>query len=182
MVPYYDDIKQQKWKKRKSDIETRYRQQENQLNAQSRLLEEKRRQCEEDIRHITESESARKTEIRSMESLLETKIEYVKVQKEKAKQEYLREAKRRVMESVRHYLYDNIKELFTDSFEAAVSENKKRDEEIISSLFYTSYESRISTLQSLLDGSDGRKGYERTEELLRTIQRSKEKLEEYLCQ
>lgn len=40
-VPYSDDTNQQRWKKMKSDIETKYREKENQINAQSRMLESK---------------------------------------------------------------------------------------------------------------------------------------------
>lgn len=180
-VQYYDDTKQQQWKKKKSDIETKYRIQENQMSAQSKLLEEKRRQCDEDLKHILETESSRKREIEAMRSLLKTKIESLKVQKEKAKQEYLREAKRNLLESARQYLQD-IGDRLRDNFEIAIVDNKRQVEKKVKSLFQISYNERIKNLKGMIDENNGFKGYEGTDDLLEMIEQSRKKLEEYLCQ
>lgn len=86
-VPYSDDTNQQRWKKMKSDIETKYREKENQINAQSRMLESKRRQCDDEIKHLEKTEAARKQDIRSTQSLLETKIDYLNNQRERKRDE-----------------------------------------------------------------------------------------------
>ena len=181
-IPYSDETNQQRWKKKKSDIETKYREQENQINAQSRMLEAKKRQCDEDLRHIEHTETSRQKDIKSMESFLASKIEYLTVQREKVKQEYLREAKKGIHENVRQYLYENIHELFVDNFEEAVTENKNRVSKIINSLFDLSYEERIRSLETLVNENSVTKGLEDTEQLLRIINQSTKELEVFICQ
>lgn len=181
-VPYSDETNQQRWKKKKSDIETKYREQENQINSQSRMLEARKRQCDEELRHIEHTETSRQKDIKSMESLLASKIEYLTVQREKVKQEYLREAKKGILENVRQYLYENIQELFVDNFEEAVTENKIRVSKIINSLFELSYEERIRSLETLVNENGITKGLEDTEQLLRIINQSTKELEVFICQ
>lgn len=180
-VDYYDDSKQREWKKKKEDIENKYHEKENNLNNQSRILADKKRQYSEDISRITRGEVSRKNEISNMERLLETKIEYIEVQKKKAKLEYLDKIRASAMDSVNEYL-DNIKLIFQENFENAVSENKTQASRIINSLFNVSYDERINYLKTLICETEGAKGYEQTETLIQIIDKTRKKMEEYLCQ
>lgn len=180
-VSYYDDSNQQRWLKKKSDIETKYRDNENQYSAQRRVLEEKKRQCDEELKHIEKSEVARKKEIHTMESLLAAKTENLAVQREKAKQEYLREAKKTVIENVREYLCENVQGLLIDNFVIAIMENKDRVTELIESLFELSYGERIASLNALISDGDENAQFSKTNKLINIIDNASKELEEYLC-
>ena len=67
-VPYSDDTSQQRWKKRKSDIETKYRDKENQINAQSRMLES----IDRVLSLAQETRDEYREEIRLLESATDT--------------------------------------------------------------------------------------------------------------
>lgn len=54
---------------------------------------EKRNNEDEEIKHLEKTEAARKQDIKSTQCLLETKIDYLNNQREKVKQEYLREVR-----------------------------------------------------------------------------------------
>ena len=180
-VPYSDDTNQQHWKKRKSDIETKYREKENLINAQMRMLESKKRQCDDEIKHIEKTEAARKQDIRSTQSLLETKIDYLNNQREKVKQEYLREAKRSMLENVHEYLYETIYEMFYDKTQSVLEENSKRANQVVMSLFEISFETRIKLLNQKLEQINGTKSYENTTDLISLIAKCNQRLEEFLC-
>ena len=180
-VPYSDDTNQQRWKKRKSDIETKYRDKENQINAQSRMLESKKRQCDDEIKHLEKTEAARKQDIRSTQSLLETKIDYLNNQREKVKQEYLREAKRSILENIHEYLYETIYEMLYDNNQSVLEENSNRANQVGMSLFEVSFETRIKLLNQKLEQINGTKSYENTTDLLSLITKCTQKLEEFLC-
>lgn len=181
-VTYYDDSAQQRWKKDKSDIETKYRETENQFMAQRRLLEDKKKQCSEDIRHIHSMGNAKQKEIRTMESLLETKIENLAVQKEKARQEYLRESKGAVLESVHRYLTEQIEEVLIDNFTNSILENKERVEKLIFSLFEMSFRERILSLTELISGVNEMRDDNQLAGFLSKVETTYTKLEEYICQ
>lgn len=181
-VTYYDDSAQQSWKKKKSDIETKYREAENRIKSQRRILDDKKKQCSEDIRYIHSMEEARQEEIRNMESLLETKIENLVVQKEKARQEYLRESKKAVLESVHLYLTEQIEEIFVDNFTNSILENKKRVEGLIFSLYEMSYKERILSLTELISGVNEMRDDNKLASFLKKIETTYTKLEEYICQ
>lgn len=180
-VPYSDDTNQQRWKKMKSDIETKYREKENQINAQSRMLESKRRQCDDEIKHLEKTEAARKQDIRSTQSLLETKIDYLNNQREKVKQEYLREAKKSILENIHVYLDETIYEILYDNNQSVLEENSKRANQVVISLFEVSFETRIKLLNQKLEQINGTKSYENTADLLSLITKCNQKLEEFLC-
>ena len=180
-VPYSDDTNQQRWKKMKSDIETKYREKENQINAQSRMLESKRRQCDDEIKHLEKTEDARKQDIRSTQSLLETKIDYLNNQREKVKQEYLREAKKSILENIHVYLDETIYEILYDNNQSVLEENSKRANQVVISLFEVSFETRIKLLNQKLEQINGTKSYENTADLLSLITKCNQKLEEFLC-
>ena len=181
-VPYSDDSKQQRWKKSKSDIETKYREKENQINAQCRMLECKKRQCDDEIKHLEKTEAARKQDIRSTQSLLETKIDYLNNQREKVKQEYLREGKRSILENIHEYLYETIYEILYENKLNAIKENGKRAKQVVMSLFEVSFETRIKLLNQKLEQINGTKSYENTTDLLSLITKCNQRLEEFLCQ
>lgn len=180
-VPYTDDTNQQKWKKRKSDIETKYREKENQINAQTRILETRKKQYDEEIKHLEKTEAARKKDIKSTQSLLETKIDYLANQREKVKQEYLREAKKSLIENIQGYLYETIFEILSDSNQSALKENSRRASQVVMSLFEFSFEARIQMLNKKLEQINGEKNYEGTTELLSLIDNCTLRLEEFLC-
>lgn len=180
-VPYSDDTNQQRWKQKKSDIETKYREKENQINAQSRMLESKKRQYDDEIKHLEKTEAARKQDIRSTQSLLETKIDYLNNQREKVKQEYLREAKRSILENVHEYLYETIYEILYDNNQSVIEENSKRANQVVMSLFEVSFETRIKLLNQKLEQINGTKTYENTTDLLSLITKCNQRLEEFLC-
>lgn len=179
-VPYSDDTNQQRWKKRKSDIETKYRDKENQINAQSRMLESKKRQCDDEIKHLEKTETARKQDIRSTQRLLETKIDYLNNQREKVKQEYLREAKRSILENIHEYLYETIYEMLYDNNQSVLEENSNRANQVVMSLFEVSFETRIKLLNQKLEQINGTKSYENTTDLLSLITKCNQRLEEFL--
>ena len=180
-VPYSDDTSQQRWKKRKSDIETKYRNKENQINAQSRMLESKKRQCDDEIKHLEKTDAARKQSIRSTQSLLETKIDYLNNQREKVKQEYLYEAKRSMFESIHEYLYEIICEMLYDNNQSVLEENSNRASQVVMSWFEVSFETRIKLLNQKLEQITGTKTYENTTDLLSLITKCNQRLEEFLC-
>lgn len=180
-VPYSDDTNQQHWKKRKSDIETKYRIKENQINVQSRMLESKKRQCDDEIKHLEKTEAARKQDIRSTQSLLETKIAYLNNQREKVKQEYLREAKRSILENIHEYLYGTIYEMLYDNNQSVLEENRNRVNQVVISLFEVSFETRIKSLDQKLEQINGTKSYENTTDLLSLITKCNQRLEDFLC-
>lgn len=165
----------------KSDIETKYREKENQINAQSRMLESKRRQCDDEIKHLEKTEAARKQDIRSTQSLLETKIDYLNNQREKVKQEYLREAKKSILENIHVYLDETIYEILYDNNQSVLEENSKRANQVVISLFEVSFETRIKLLNQKLEQINGTKSYENTADLLSLITKCNQKLEEFLC-
>lgn len=178
-VPYYDDLKQQEWRKKKFAIEKSYRDKENQIRAQIRILEGKRRIIEEELEDIEQAEGLRKKELKSMEALLKARTENLIVQKEKAKQEYLREVKRNIMVSVQQYLYDNIQGVFIDNCEEAVTVNKKRIVKRVESVFELSYSERIKSLEMIVR-TESEKTYLKTDELLEIINQATKDLEVYL--
>ena len=180
-VPYSDDTNQQRWKKMKSDIETKYRGKENQINAQSRMLESKRRQCDDEIKYLEKTEAARKQDIRSTQRLLETKIDYLNNQREKVKQEYLREAKRSILENIHVYLHETIYEMLCDNNQSVLEENSKRANQVVMSLFEVSFETRIKLLNQKIEQINETKSYENTTDLLSLIAKCNKKLEEFLC-
>lgn len=178
-VPYYDDLKQQEWRKKKFAIEKSYRDKENQIRAQIRILEGKRRIIEEELEDIEQAEGLRKKELKSMEALLKARTENLIVQKEKAKQEYLREVKRNIMVSVQQYLYDNIQGVFIDNCEEVVTVNKKRILKRVESVFELSYSERIKSLEMIVR-TESEKTYLKTDELLEIINQATKDLEVYL--
>ena len=167
--------------KRKSDIETKYREKENQINAQTRILETRKKQYDEEIKHLEKTEAARKKDIKSTQSLLETKIDYLANQREKVKQEYLREAKKSLIENIQGYLYETIFEILSDSNQSALKENSRRASQVVMSLFEFSFEARIQMLNKKLEQINGEKNYEGTTELLSLIDNCTLRLEEFLC-
>lgn len=180
-VPYTDDTNQQRWKKKKSDIETKYREKENLINAQTQMLEIQKKQCDEDIKHLKKTEAARKKDIESIQSLLETKIDYLYNQKEKVRKEYLREAKKSIVENIHEYLYEIIYEMLLDSNQSALKENSRRASQVVMSLFEVSFETRIKILNQKLEQINGAKNYEDTTDLLSLINSNALRLEEFLC-
>lgn len=180
-VPYSDDSNQQKWKKKKSDIETKYREKENQINAQSRMLETQKKQYDDEIKHLEKTEAARKKDIKSTQSLLETKIDYLNNQREKVKREYLREAKKSILENVHEYLYDTIFEMLFDNNQSALEENARRASQVVMSLFEVSFETKIKMLTQKLEQINGTKTYEDTTDLLALISNCTHILEAFLC-
>lgn len=182
LVPYSDDSEQQKWKKQKSDIENKYRERESQIKAQSRTLEMRKKQYSEDIKYLEKNEAVRKRDIQSTQSLLEMKIEYLNMQKEKVRQEYLREVKKSLLENVHNYLYETISGMLFENSQNTINENCKRAEDVIMSLFYLSFDNRISLLGKLLGEINSTKDYEKTSLLLNTIHNTTLKLEAFLCQ
>ena len=180
-VPYSDDSNQQKWKKKKSDIETKYREKENQINAQSRMLETQKKQYDDEIKHLEKTEAARKKDIKSTQSLLETKIDYLNNQREKVKREYLREAKKSILENVHEYLYETIFEMLFDNNQSALEENARRASQVVMSLFEVSFETKIKILTQKLEQINGTKTYEDTTDLLALISNCTHRLEAFLC-
>lgn len=180
-VPYSDDSNQQKWKKKKSDIETKYREKENQINAQSRMLETQKKQYDDEIKHLEKTEAARKKDIKSTQSLLETKIDYLNNQREKVKREYLREAKKSILENVHEYLYETIFEMLFDNNQSALEENARRASQVVMSLFEVSFETKIKMLTQKLEQINGTKSYEDTTDLLALISNCTHRLEAFLC-
>lgn len=179
-VPYSDDSNQQRWKKKKSDIETKYREKENQIHAQSQMLETRKRQYDDEIKHLEKTEAARKRDIKSTQSLLETKIDYLNHQREKVKQEYLRESKKSILENIHEYLYDTIFEMLFDNNQSALEENTRRASQVVMSLFKVSFETRIKMLTQKLEQINGTKTYEDTTDLLALINNCTHRLEEFL--
>lgn len=180
-IPYSDDTNQQLWKKKKSDIETEYRKKEDQMNAQIRMLESKKRQCDDEIKHLEKIEAARKQGIRSTQSLLETKIDSLNKQREMAKQEYLREAKSSILDNIQVYLHETIYKSLYDNHQSVLEENSKRAKQVVMSLFEVSFEARIKLLNQKLEQIDRIRSYENTTDLLSVIEKCNQKLEEFLC-
>lgn len=180
-VEYYDYSKQEEWKKKKSDIETKYLEEENKINAQCRVLETKKRQNDEELKHIKDTDDMRKKEIISMEKHLETKQNYLLVQREKVKQEYLKEAKSEILGSIHEYLCEKIYGLLGDNLEQTVIDNKVETTKIIKSLFDLSFNKRIKSLNMLLNENIITTGIEDTDKFLTVINQSIKELEVYLC-
>ncbi|WP_026511921.1 dynamin family protein [Butyrivibrio sp. LC3010] len=180
-VPYSDYSNQQRWKKKKSDIETKYKEKENQINAQSRMLETQKKQYDDEIKHLERTEAARKQDIKSTQSLLNTKIDYLKNQREKVKLEYLREAKKSMLESIHEYLYESIFEVISENTLSALEENNRRASQVVHSLFEVSFETRIKLLNKKLEQLNGTKTYGDTADLLTLIANCTNKLEGFLC-
>ena len=145
------------------------------------MLESKRRQCDDEIKHLEKTEAARKQDIRSTQSLLETKIDYLNNQREKVKQEYLREAKKSILENIHVYLDETIYEILYDNNQSVLEENSKRANQVVISLFEVSFETRIKLLNQKLEQINGTKSYENTADLLSLITKCNQKLEEFLC-
>lgn len=180
-VPYTDDSNQQKWKKKKSDIEIKYREKENQIRVQSRMLEMKKKQYDDEIKHLEKTEAMRKQDINSMQNLLKTKIDYLNNQREKVKQEYLREAKKSMLENIHEYLSETIYEIIYNNNESVLEENTRRASQTIMSMFKFSFEARIRTLTLKLEEINGTKSYEGTTDLLTLLNNCTHRLEEFLC-
>ena len=181
-VRYYDDTEQQKWINKKNEIENRYRENENKLNQQIRIINLQKSNCEEEIRNIRKGEEIRVEEIKSLEGILQTKLEYIKVQKEKAKQEYLREAKNNTLKSIKIYLEENIEEVFISNFHEIIIENKKQVEKIVVSLFELSYNERIRNLKLTLNDFKDKNEVENNVNLSRIVDNVISKMEVFLCQ
>ena len=112
---------------------------------------------------------------------METKIDYLANQREKVKQEYLREAKKSLIENIQGYLYETIFEILSDSNQSALKENSRRASQVVMSLFEFSFEARIQMLNKKLEQINGEKNYEGTTELLSLIDNCTLRLEEFLC-
>ena len=134
-----------------------------------------------DIIVIDEFENYVKQDIRSTQSLLETKIVYLNNQREKVKQEYLREAKKSILEIIHVYLDETIYEILYDNNQSVLEENSKRANQVVISLFEVSFETRIKLLNQMLEQINGTKSYENTADLLSLITKCNQKLEEFLC-
>lgn len=181
-IPYNDYTNQEIWRSKRNEIEHKYDEQEIRLNQQIRSINLQKQSCEEEIESIKNSEKIRLEEIKGLERILQRKLEYIKVQKEKAKQEYLRETKRSMLDSIKNYLYENIKELFIDNFDEIIIENKNRVREIIISLFELSYNERIKSLKIIVNNIQNNKTLENNKSLYKIIDDIIIKMEEFLCQ
>ena len=181
-VTYYDDSAQQKWEKRKSDIETKYRDKENSYKSQKRILEERKKQCDEDLMYIYKLEKSRQNEIIGMESLLEAKIKNLEVQREKAQREYLREAKKAVIENVDVYLREQIQSVLIDNFADSITENKKEIQKLIFSLYEMTYNQRLSVLNNMIIDSKDRYDDNKFDVFSGTVEKAIDKMEVFLCQ
>lgn len=179
-VPYTDDTNQQRWRKKKSDIDTKYQEKQNQINAQIRMLENQKKQCDQEIKYIEKTDTARKKDIKSIQSLLETKIDYLNNQRKKAKQEYLREAKKSIFENVHEYLYETIFQIIFDSNQSALEENNRRASQVVMALFEVSFKTRIKMINQKLEQINGEKNCGDTTQLLSVINNSILRLEEFL--
>ncbi len=179
MVPYSDDTNQQRWLKSRSDIEIKYRDKENALSAQRRMLESRKRQKDDEIKHLEKTEAARKNDIMKTQSLLETKINYLNIQKEKVKQEYLREAKRSILEDIHDYLYETIFETLYDNNQTVLVDNSRRANQVVMSLFEVSFETRIKLLHQKLDQINGIKSSGNNTELLSLITKCIQRMEAF---
>lgn len=181
-IRYYDDTEQQKWIRNKNDIENKYIENESKLNQQIRIINLQKSNCEEEIRSIRKGEKIRIEEIKSLERILQTKLEYIKVQKEKAKQEYLREAKNNILKNINEYLDENIENLFINNFHEIIIANKKQVEKIVVSLFDLSYNERIRNLKLTLGDFKDKEEVKNNVNLSRIVDNVISKMEEFLCQ
>ena len=182
MVPYKDDTNQQRWKKQKSEIETKYRTRVNEIEDNIRRLDSKKKQYDEDIEHLKKTEPTRKKSIQRTQSLLEAKMNYLNKQKKQATQEYLKNAKNSVMNNIHQYLYEAIYDVLDDNSQNAIEENSKRASQVVMSLFEVSFETRMRTLEQKLEQINGTNTYDDTADLLSKINNSIKKMEEFLCQ
>ena len=182
IVDYWDYSLQNEWVQKKNDLEMKYKNAENSYKKQKRILEESKKQNAIELEHIERMEKSRIAELKSMESLLETKTENIRIQKEKAKQEYLRVAKQGIKDSVKHYFDENVTPALTDSFTESIAENKIRVESMIKSLFATTYNERTNAIKALIIGDDNRKDIVDLQKIKGVIEETKNKLEVFICQ
>lgn len=181
-VPYFDDSKQKKWEKQKNEIENQYKMKKHQIDTQYHMLEIKKKQCDEEIQYLEKIKDVRKKDIQSTKRLLAIQIEYLNKQREKVRQEYLREAKKSVLKNIHEYLDEYSLEILYENNEIAIEENCKKVNQVVKSLFMVSFENRICSLQQQLGKINGTRDFENTSDLLTIINKATIKLEEFLCQ
>lgn len=181
-VPYLDDSRQREWKKKKAAIEAEYRPNINRIDAEKRELETKKKQYEEEINHIRKSEPQRREEIEKMEELLKREQQYLQMLREKVRQEYLRELKRKIVESMHEYLQNYIKTVFVENFKNMIKVNKNKAKEKIQSVFENSFDQRIKELEARISKVNWTKQKKKVEELSELLESAEIILEEYLCQ
>lgn len=181
-VIYWDYSLQQEWIQKKNDIENEYKNTENLYKKQIRNLEESRKQCAIELEHIEKMESSRVSELHTMERLLESKTENIRIQREKAKQEYLRITKQEIKDSIKRYLDENVTPALIDSFAESISENKTRVESMVKSLFEITYNERVNAIKALIVGDNDRKDFKDIQKIERIIEETKNKLEVFICQ
>lgn len=178
-VSYPDYTKQNRWKKKKADIENQYKEKENAIKAKNRALESKKQYINTELEHIKKTEPSRQNEIIQMERLLNTKLDYLTQQKEKAKQEYLNEIKKSLIKDLEMYI-KGVKEILIDNLEMSIIASKNQIIKVVNSLFEVSYKKRIKTLETMVSENDVAKDLELSEQLLKLINRTTKELEEYL--
>ena len=155
-VPYRDDTNQQQWKKRKSDIETRFSHEENKIRAESRLLANRLQEYKDEIKHYELLDPKKAEEIRSTRALIDAKIKEVEEKRKKAQYEYLKTLKVDLIDDLRMYLFqrENVCDCIIRNFEEVFLNGKDRAMKIVMSLFNISFEERVDALECLIANRD----------------------------
>lgn len=179
-VPYSDYTKQNRWKKKKSDIESKYKEIESQIEDQNRRLEARKKEIISELEHIERMEERRQNEIKDMEKSLNEKVAYLAEQKEKAKEEYLSEVKHAILSDIDIYLHQNVEDILIDNYGIIVAENKKEILKIVNSLFEVSYKNRLKMLENIINENDETENIKASEQLIEKINKATKELEEYL--
>lgn len=152
---YKDFSKQDDWKRNRSAIDTKYSEKQIELEKEKNLLETRLRNYEKDSENVIELSSEKRKEIEIVKRLLDSKLELLKTEKEKAKYEYMRTIKNEVINQINCYLFEelDINVIIKDEFKKACNKNKEAVKNICVSLFETSYSLRINEMENLISSN-----------------------------
>ena len=168
--------------RRRSEIDTKYDEKQINLKNQKNRLEMELKKFEDDNRNSFTISKEKQKEIETIQKLLNSKIELLKVEKEKAKNEYMNTLKHEVIAQLKTYLFEDLDIInkMKDMFKDACKSNKEKVKHICLSLFETSYSLRIKEIEDLINSNLNDRNNDNLESIIEKLQNSKIIMEDFI--
>ena len=179
---YKDFSKQNAWMRSRSEIDTKYAERQINLKNQKNRLEMELKRIENDNKDSYTISKEKQKEIETIQNLLNSKMELLKVEKEKAKNEYMNTLKHEVIIQLKTYLFDDLDIIskLKDRFKEACESNKEKVRHICLSLFETSYSLRIKEIEDLINSDLHDRNNDNLKIIIEKLQKSKIIMEDFI--
>ena len=179
---YKDFSKQNAWMRSRSEIDTKYAERQINLKNQKNRLEMELKRIENDNKDSFTISKEKQKEIETIQNLLNSKMELLKVEKEKAKNEYMNTLKHEVIIQLKTYLFDDLDIIskLKDRFKEACESNKEKVRHICLSLFETSYSLRIKEIEDLINSDLHDRNNDNLKIIIEKLQKSKIIMEDFI--